>query len=82
MTNSDIEKIFFGIMKLFGPKATEEEVISFLAAILVGKAIHLSSTKHEAVERIADMSAKALIMIQSYQSSGICHWRSDGESVQ
>lgn len=82
MTISDKEKICLSIMRLFGSEATEEDVISVLMSLLVGKAIYLSSTKDEAIEKIADLSAQALIMIDSFQEADICHWRSEGESVQ
>ncbi len=82
MTISDKEKICFEIMKIFGPKAKEEDVVSVLMSLLVGKAVYLSSTKYEAIEKIADLSAQALMMIDSFQGASICHWRRDGESIQ
>jgi TRAP-type C4-dicarboxylate transport system permease large subunit len=82
MTISDREKICLSIMRLFGSEATEADVISVLMSLLVGKTIYLSSTKDEAIEKLADLSAQALIMIESFQSADICHWRDTGESIQ
>jgi hypothetical protein len=82
MTTSDREKICLSIMNLFGPEATEADVISVLTSLLVGKMLYLSSTKYEAVEKLADFSAKTLNLIDSFQSADICHWRDTGESIQ
>ncbi len=82
MTISDKEKICLRIMRIFGSEATEADVISVLMSLLVGKTIYLSSTRDEAIEKIADLSAQALIMIDSFQEADICHWRGEGESVQ
>jgi TRAP-type C4-dicarboxylate transport system permease large subunit len=82
MTISDKEKICLSIMRLFGSEATEADVISVLMSLLVGKTIYLSSTKNEAIEKLADFSAKTLNLIDSFQSADICHWRDTGESIQ
>ena len=82
MTVSDKEKICLNIMRIFGPEATEADVVSVLTSLLVGKTIYLSSTRDEAIEKIADLSAQALMMIESFESADICHWRDVGESIQ
>jgi len=82
MKKSDKEKICLEIMKIFGPKAKDEDVMHVLMALLIGKVVYFSSTKDDAIKKVADISAQALIMIDSFQGASICHWREDGESVQ